>query len=79
MVTEKQDTPILTGLRALAADREWEVEVIPLVTGQRSVKEKKWLEAFKVFGIGKEDGKRIIDRLGHTLLYEYEKFFGSYW
>jgi hypothetical protein len=75
-VTEKQDTPILTGLRALAVDREWEVEVIPLVAGQRSVKEKKWLEAFKVFGIGKEDGKRIIGRLGHN---EDEKLFGSYW
>ena len=42
-VTEKQQTPILTGLRALAADREWEVEVIPLVAGQRSVKEKEYL------------------------------------
>jgi hypothetical protein len=52
-VSEKQHTPILTGIRALAADREWEVEVVPLVAGQRSVKEKEWLESFKVFGIGK--------------------------
>ena len=49
-----------------------------MVAGQRSVKEKKWLEAFKVFGIGKEDGKKIIHRLGHTLLNEHEKLFGSY-
>jgi hypothetical protein len=31
-VTEKQHTPILTGLRALVAERGWEVEVVPLVT-----------------------------------------------
>ena len=40
-VTEEQHTPILTGLRALATDRGWEVEVAPLVAGQRSVKEKE--------------------------------------
>ena len=34
-VTEKQHIPILTGLKALAVDRNWEVEVVPLVTGQR--------------------------------------------
>ncbi len=72
-VAEQQHTPILTGLRALAADREWEVEVVPLVAGQRSVKGKEWLESLKVFGIGKEDGKKIIQRLGHTLLHEHEK------
>ena len=43
-VSEQQYTPILTGLRALVVDREWEVEVVPLVVGQRSVKEKEWLE-----------------------------------
>jgi hypothetical protein len=32
-VTEKQHTPILMGLRALSADRDWEVEVVPLVVG----------------------------------------------
>ncbi len=40
-VTEQQHTPILTGLRELVTDRGWEVEVDPLVTGQRSVKEKE--------------------------------------
>ena len=34
-VSEKQHAPILTGLRALAVDREWEVEVVPLVVGQQ--------------------------------------------
>ena len=50
-VEEKQNTPMLTGLRALVTDREWE----------------------------KEHGKKIIHRLGHTLLNEHEKLFGSYW
>jgi len=45
----------------------------------RSVKEKEWLETLSIFGITKEDGKRIIGRLGHTLLNEHEKLFGSYW
>ena len=63
----------------LVTDREREVEVVPLVVGQRSAKEKEWLESFKVFGIGKEDGKKIIDRLGYTLFNEHEKLFGSYW
>jgi hypothetical protein len=78
-VTVKQHTPILTGLRTLTVDREWEVEVVPLVVGQRSVKEKEWLETLSIFGIGKENGQRIIGRLGHTLLNEQEKLFGSYW
>ncbi len=30
-----------------------EVAVVPLVAGQRSVREKEWLEAFKTFGIWK--------------------------
>ena len=38
-VSEQQHTPILTGLRALAVDRGWEVDVAPLVGGQRSVRE----------------------------------------
>ncbi len=38
-VEEQQYTPILTGLRALVTDRGW--EVVPLVAGQRSVKEKE--------------------------------------
>jgi hypothetical protein len=65
--------------RALAVDQEWEVEVVPLVVGQRSVKEKEWVETIRIFGISKEDGKRIIGRLGCTLLNEHEKLFGSYW
>ena len=78
-VAEKQHTPIMIGLRALAEEREWEVAVVPLVAGQRSVREKEWLEALGIFGIGKEDGQRIIARLGRTLLDEHEKLFGSYW
>ena len=49
-----------------------------LVTGHRSVKEKEWLESFKVFGIGKDDDKKIIQRLGLTLLSDHEKLFGRY-
>ncbi len=40
-VAEQQNTPIITGLWALEVDRGWEVEVAPLVVGQRSVKEKE--------------------------------------
>ena len=78
-VTEQQHTPILTGLRALVADRGWEVEVAPLVAGQRSVKEKECLESFRVFGIDKEDGKKISRKLGLTLLNEHEKLLCNYW
>ena len=55
-VSEKQHTPIMIGLRALTEEREWEVTVVPLVAGQRSVRGKEWLEALRTFGIGKEDG-----------------------
>ncbi len=55
------------------------VEVLPLVAGQRSVREKKCLESMKTFGISAEDGKRITYRLGSILLSEHEKLFGSYW
>ncbi len=78
-VADKQHTPILTGLRALTGERGWEVEVVPLVAGQWSVKEKEWLEALRIFGIGKEDGLRTLGRLGRKLLEEHEKLFGSYW
>ena len=78
-VAEKQHTPIMTGLRTLTEEREWEVAVVPLIADQRSVREKEWLEALRTFGIGKEDGQRIIARLGRTLLDEHEKLFGSYW
>ncbi len=77
-VTEQQHTPILTGLRSLATDRGWEVEVVPLVSGQRSVKEKECLESFRVFGIDKEDGKKMLRKLGLTLLSEHEKLFCRY-
>ena len=52
-VSEQQHTPILAGLRSLVTDREWKVEVIPLVVGQRSVKEMECLKSIKVFGIDK--------------------------
>ena len=78
-VADKQYAPILTGLRALAGERGWEIEVVPLVTGQRLVREKEWLESLRIFGIGKEDGQRILGRLGRTFLDEHENLFGSYW
>ena len=78
-IAERQHTPILEGLNALAGERGWVVEVLPLVAGQRSVREKEWLESMKTFGISAEDGKRIIYRLGSLLLSEHEKLFGSYW
>ena len=78
-VAEQQHVPLLAGLRALPEERGWEIEVVPMVAGQRSVREKEWLEAFKIFGIGKEEGQRIIGRLGRSVLDEHEKLFGSYW
>jgi hypothetical protein len=36
--------------RALTGERGWEVEVVPLVAGQRSVREKEWLELRKPSG-----------------------------
>ena len=72
-------SPIITGLWTLVSDRGWEAEVVPLVSGQRSVKEKEWLESFRVFGISKDDDKKIIQRIGLTLLSEHEKFFDTYW
>jgi hypothetical protein len=78
-VVEKQYVPILTGLRVLSTGQEWELEVVPPVIGQCSVREKEWSETLRIFGIGKEDTKRIITRLGHTLLNEHEKLFDRYW
>jgi hypothetical protein len=44
------------------------MEVLPLVSGHRSVvREKEWLESMVTFGISAEDGKRIIHRLGSLL------------
>ena len=40
-ITVKQHTPILEGLNVLEEERGWVVEVLPLVTGQRSVREKE--------------------------------------
>ena len=37
------------------------------------------LESFRVFGIDKEDGKKILHNLGLKLLHEHEKLFCSYW
>ena len=78
-IAAKQHTPILEGLNTLTDERGWVVEVLPLVAGQRSVREKEWLEDMKTFGISAEDGKRIIYRLGSLLLLEYEKLFASHW
>ena len=78
-VVEKKHTPVLTGLRTVTGDRDWEVEVVPLVVGQRSVKEKEWLETLKIFGIGNENGRKIIHKLDYTLLNDHEKLFGNYW
>ena len=50
-IPEKYHTSMLEGLNTLAEERGWVVEVLPLVTGQRSVREKEWLESMKMFGI----------------------------
>ncbi len=78
-ITESHHTPILEGMNTLSGERGWVVEVLPLVAGQRSVREKEWLEAMKTFGIRAEDGKRIIYRVGSLLLSDNEKLFGTYW
>ena len=78
-IAERQHTPILEGLNALAEERGWMVEVLPLVAGHRSVRGKEWLGAMKTFGIRSEDGKKITYRLDSSLLSEHEKLFGSYW
>jgi hypothetical protein len=62
-IAERQHTPILESENALSEERGWVVEVLPLVAGQRSVREKEWLEAMRTFGISTEDGKRLIYRL----------------
>ena len=50
---------------------------MPLVVGQRLVRETEWLQFLKTFGISAEDGKKIIHRLGGTLLSEHENLFGT--
>jgi hypothetical protein len=58
-VTEKQHTPILTVLRDLTtvSDREWEVEVVPLVVGQRSVEENECWKPLRFSGFAKKTGR----------------------
>jgi hypothetical protein len=62
-VTEKQHTPILTGLRSLDADREWEVEVVPLVVG-RLMKRSGW-KPLRFSGLRKKTGRGSQTR-SHT-------------
>ena len=56
IIFQRQHAPILKGLNALAEERGWVVnalaeergwvvEVLPLVAGQRSVREKEWIES----------------------------------
>jgi hypothetical protein len=40
-VAEQQHVPILADLRSLAEERGWEIEVVPMVAGQRSIREKE--------------------------------------
>jgi hypothetical protein len=47
----------MIGLRALAEEREWEVVVVPLVAGQRSVREKEWLEVSRPSGLERKMDK----------------------
>ena len=56
-VAEQQHVPILAGLRALAEERGWEIEVVPMVTGQRSVREKEWRKPLESSGSEKRMGK----------------------
>jgi hypothetical protein len=69
---ESQQKSILEGLNVLTEERGWVVEVLPLVPGQRSVREREWLEVMKTFGISTEDGKRIVYSQGNSLLSEHE-------
>jgi hypothetical protein len=41
-VAERQHTPILEGMNVLTGERGWVVEVLPLVVGQCSVREREW-------------------------------------
>jgi hypothetical protein len=41
-------------------DREWEVEVLPLVAGQRSVWEKEWKDSLNIFGINSKLGRKLF-------------------
>ncbi len=67
-ITERHHTPILEGLNALTEARGWVVEVLPLLSGHRSVREKEWVETMKTFGISTEDEKESFIGLGSLLL-----------
>ncbi len=56
-VVENQYTPILTGLRSLTGERGWEVEVVLLVAGHWSVREKSDLKPSASLGLGRRMGK----------------------
>ena len=43
-IVERHHTPILEGLNTLTEEWGWVVKVLPLVSGQCSVKRKEWLE-----------------------------------
>ena len=51
----------------------------PILNGSPGTNVRSRVGGRKIFWIGKEDGKKIIHRLGHTLLNEYEKHFANYW
>ena len=55
------------------------MEVLPLVAGLNSIREKEWIDSMKTFGISTEDGESIIYSLDSLLLSENEKLFGSNW
>ena len=62
-IAGRKYTPVLEGLNALVEERGRVVEGLPLVAGQRSV---------MTFGISTEDGKRIVYRLGRSLVSEHD-------
>ena len=71
----------MEGLNTLVSEWgwvHWVVDVLPLVPGRRSVREREWLEVMQTFGINSEDGKRIIDRLGNRIPSDHENLFGRY-
>jgi hypothetical protein len=69
-ISESQHTPILEGLNALAGEWGWVTEVLPLVAGQRSVREKEWLEVMKTFGTSTEDSFTELGRVCRVALRE---------
>ena len=52
-VSVPQHTPILTGLRALSADRGWEVDVVPLVADNGQLKKMSDWNPLRSLGLGK--------------------------